>query len=141
MKTAVLRNPDFSRPPAIAASSSSLMSLVDVEASQTASRSLLRIQLLSNKVDSSSVAKNTQSTDNSYSLVAQIAVVPPRFPSMNIANMHFDERNLNTKQSISNGNRCVREPSRVDDDEVAVPSSFLNAVDDVAFVVGLECAQ
>jgi hypothetical protein len=55
------------------------------------------LQLLSNEVNSSSIAKNSKPTNNSHSFVTQIAVIPPRLSGVDIANMYLNERNLYTQ--------------------------------------------
>ncbi|KAK3628179.1 hypothetical protein LTR56_018791 [Elasticomyces elasticus] len=98
-------------------------------------------QLMRNKVNRRSIAKHSKTTDNAYSLVAQITVMPPWFPGMNVADVKLDERYLDTKQSIPKRHTGVGETAGVDDDVLAVASCFMDAVDDGSFVVGLECVQ
>lgn len=50
---------------------------------------LVAVQLLSHKVDSSRVAKGTQSADDTDSLVAQVAAVSELLPSMDVADVHL----------------------------------------------------
>ena len=52
--------------------------------------------------------------------------------------MQLDKGDINREERIPDGDRCVREGARVDDDGVGVIAGGLDAVDDGAFVVGLE---
>src|SRR5690349_10536038 len=77
------------------------------------------------------------------------------FPCVDIRHMHLNEGDINTGQGIPNSHAGVGQGPGVDDDGrhlfpmPAVPrsyigtpaSSLLNAVDNGAFVVGLECFQ
>lgn len=96
------------------------------------------VQFLSDKVDSSRVAKNAQSADDTDSFVAQEALVSELLSSVYIAYVHLEERNGDTGESVSQCHARVRETAGVDDDELGLLSRFVDSVDYGAFVVGLE---
>lgn len=61
--------------------------------------------------------------------------------AVDIADVKLDERDIHTQKGITDGNRCVREAAWVNDDAVDMAASGLYAVDNGAFVVGLECLE
>ena len=93
---------------------------------------------LCHKVNSGSIAEDSQPAYHTDSFVTQVAMVPPWLPCVDIADVYFDEWNLHSEQSVSDGYTGVRESSRVNDDELAIAAGFLDTVDDGAFVIGLE---
>lgn len=101
----------------------------------------LLLQLLKvyrNMLNSNLIPINTQSNNNARRLIAEIRVMAPRLSSMNIAHMQLNKRNTHTKQGIANSHRGMRISARVDNDAIDVAAGGLDAVDDCAFVVGLE---
>lgn len=87
----------------------------------------------------SNVAIHSQTGDNRLGLVTQIAVMAKRFPCMHVADVQLDEWYIHAQQCVSDGHRGVRIGSRIDDDAMhTARTGFMDAVDDGAFVVGLE---
>lgn len=97
--------------------------------------SFLSLQSLRNEFNSRLVPEGPQSTNHSHGLIAEKAFMPELLPRMHVTDVHFNERNRHSTQSISQSNTGMRQTSWVDDDEVAVPSRGVYAVDDVPFVV------
>lgn len=77
--------------------------------------------------------------------------MPPWLPGMNVGNVYFDKRNIDTQQGIADNDTGVGEAAGVDDDnghfigvnvsllrKGASPSCSLDTIDDGTFVVGLE---
>ncbi|KAL1956998.1 hypothetical protein VTO42DRAFT_6487 [Malbranchea cinnamomea] len=74
--------------------------------------------------------------------VAQIAVSPPLLARMHVADVQLNEGDANASEGVPDGDGCVREGARIDDDTVhALCAGGLNPVDDGTLVVGLECLQ
>ena len=97
------------------------------------------LKLLHHKFHRSLIPKHTQSRDNPHSLIAEVAVVSPALPSMNIRHMQLDKRNTCSKQRIPDRNRSMGESARVDDYAVDMGPRFVDPIDNGAFVVRLEC--
>lgn len=91
-----------------------------------------------NMLHSNLIPINPQTDNNPRGLITKIRVMAPRLPRMHIGHMQLDKGNAHTQQRIANRHRgmCVR--ARVDDDTVDTAAGGLDAVDDGAFVVGLE---
>lgn len=65
--------------------------------------------------------------------------MPPALPRMHITHMQLDKWNPHAQQRIPDRDRRMREGARVDDDAVdLVAGRGVDAVDEGAFVVGLE---
>lgn len=101
-------------------------------------RLLRRLHLPRCKINGGRISIRPQSANDSNSLVRQEALVPELLAAVDVANVHLDKRDCYAGQGVADGDTRVREPARVDDDEVTFPSCLVNAIDDEAFVVGLE---
>lgn len=87
------------------------------------------------------IPKHPQPNNHARRLVAKITMMPPRLARMHIAHMQLDERDLDAQQRIADRHRGVRERPRVDHNAVDGSARRVDAVDDGAFVVGLEGVQ
>jgi hypothetical protein len=75
--------------------------------------------------DRSFVPVRPQTTNHRLRLVAEIAVMPKCFALMDIADVHFDERNFHACKCISQSYTCVGERSRIYDDGIDIAPSFV----------------
>lgn len=89
-------------------------------------------------LNSNLIPINPQPNNNPSRLITKVRVMAPRLPGMHIAHMQLDKRDTNTEEGIADSNGGMRVSTRVDDDAVDVAAGSLDAVDDCAFVVGLE---
>lgn len=64
--------------------------------------------------------------------------MPEILSRVNITNVHLKERNRHSREGIAQRHARVREPAGVDDDELGGLARFVDAVDNGAFMVGLE---
>ena len=96
---------------------------------------IVGVQFLRDKVDGSRVAKDAQSTDNTNSLVAQVAAMPEFFSGVDIADVDFQEGNRNSGKRVAEANAGMCESAGVDDDELDFFAGLVYPVDDGSFVV------
>lgn len=94
--------------------------------------------MMSSKLDRCFVAESTHATNNRSGLVLEVTVMSPRLPCVHIRYVHLHEGYVDTEEGVSNGDTCVCEGARVDNDRVNIAPPFLDAVDDGALPVGLE---
>lgn len=87
---------------------------------------------------SNSIPKNPQPNNNPRRLITEETMMPPLLARMHIAYMQFHKRDPHPEQRIPDRHGGMREAARVDDDAVDVAASCVDAVDQGAFVVGLE---
>ena len=99
---------------------------------------LFNLHMLRGKFQRSGIPIHTQAANNPHSLVAEVAVMSPSLPRMHIRDVQLDERNVDAQERIPNRHAGVGVTTGVDDDNVNVPASGLDPVDDAALVVGLE---
>ena len=91
--------------------------------------------LFGDEFDGRAISESAQSTDHGNSLVAQKAFVAELFTSMHIADVNFNERNGNSAQGVAQSDTGMRQASGVDNNVIAFSSGFVNAIDNVTFVI------
>ena len=83
------------------------------------------------------ISIRSQTTDNRFCLVAQIAMMSKCFALVDVADVNFDKGNVHAHQSISQADARMRQCSRVDYNGINIAARFVNAIDQDPFVVGL----
>jgi hypothetical protein len=74
--------------------------------------------------------------------VTEITLMPKLFSGKRIAEVNFDKRYLNGQKGIAQGNTCVRETTRVQDDEFdAVGLGLLDPVNEFMFGIALKAGE
>lgn len=69
----------------------------------------------------------------------EVAVMAPRLAGVHIGHMALDKGDADTEQGVPDRDRSMRVAARIDDDCVDLfLTRLLDAVDDAAFVIGLE---
>ncbi len=64
-------------------------------------------------------------------------MVPEGLAPVHIRDMHLDDREFTGVQRIKDGNGCVRERSRIDDDAASPLPRFMDSVDDLMLGIAL----
>jgi len=92
-------------------------------------------------LNSSFVAKSSQTCNHSLSLVTQITMMSKRLPLMHICDMDLEEGYIHASQRISQGYTGMGEGTWIDDYSVDVTAGFVDAIDQGAFPVRLEVVE
>ena len=88
------------------------------------------------------ITHRAQPSDGADCNVGEVRVMPEGFPRMNVAQMHFNERNFHAQKCIPERHARVRERCRIEDDERDMRSRCLvNLIDQCGFGVALEGGQ
>lgn len=74
--------------------------------------------MLSDELQSRGVTKDTQTTNNSSRLIAQITVVAERLAGMHVGDVYLDEGDVDARERVADRHARVRVSARVDDDGV-----------------------
>lgn len=74
--------------------------------------------------------------------ITEIALVPKILPGKRIAQVNFDERDLNGQQGIPQGHACMREGARVQDNEFdLIVGGLLDTVNEFVFGIALKAVE
>lgn len=83
-----------------------------------------------------------ETNNDGFGLVGEIRVMAPFFSCVDVRDMELDEGNGDTEEGIPNRDRCVGEPSGVQDNPIStVRACFLDLVDKGTFPVASSTAS
>ncbi|KAK3935449.1 3-dehydroshikimate dehydratase [Diplogelasinospora grovesii] len=68
----------------------------------------LQLQMLCCKLNRSSISINAQTTDDGHRLVAEIAVMTPGLPGVDVGDVYLHEGDVDAEQCITDNDACVR---------------------------------
>lgn len=95
-----------------------------------------------NGIQRQEISIRTQPRDDALGEIGEIGVLAERFPGMDVGQMHFNKGDLDSGQSITQGDAGMGEGCGVDDDVGnALADRFLNRVDQYMFGIALQAAQ
>lgn len=113
-------------------------SLIPISCSNLQSRLLQLLKIQRHMLNSNLIPIHPKAHNNPSGLITKVRMMSPRLPSVHIAHMQLNERDPHAEQRIANRNGGMRIRAGVDHDAVDIAAGGLDAVDDCAFVVGLE---
>jgi len=98
--------------------------------------------MLTGRLQGEFVPISSKTEQTTFRDVTEITIVPKLFPGERIAQVNLDKRNLNSEKSVAQRDTCVREATRVQDDEFdPVDLGFLNPVNEFMFGVALKTGK
>lgn len=84
------------------------------------------------------VPMHSKAHDERGSFVGHETLVAELFAGVCVADMQFNERDVDADKSIAEGDAGMRIRARVDDDGVYLPTSGVDSIDNATLVVGLK---